>query len=268
MEERYDSGIDDVVAGIRDIASSDEGRPGPKTDRLSSGETAYAGWLKDKTPENLSKVVEAFYPTINSEITRYSGPKTLLRSRAKILTVKAIKTFNPMSGARLQSWIVTNLKPLSRYSVKQRDVRVPEVAARQAAVVSRAVKDLSDEYGREPTDEEIADELGMTVKRVRDVRRKAVASVPSSMFDETDGGEGSMSVPGVVTPSPVPFARDAVYSGLDDTDRFIFDSITGLHGSPVMTAKDVAAALGVSPAAVSQRANRIGSAIAELAANG
>ena len=268
MEEPYDSGLDDVIAGIRNLASGKPEATGPKTSGLSSGETAYAGWIKDKTPENLSKVLEAYYPTINSEITRYSGPKNLLRSRAKVLAVRAIKTFDPMSGARLQSWIVTNLKPLSRYSVKQRDVKIPEVAARQAAIVSRTVRDLSDEYGRDPTDEEVADELGMTVKRVRDVRSKAVASVNSGMFDEVGDEDGMSGVPGVTTPSRVPFAQEAVYSGLDDTDRFIFDSLTGLHGAREMPAKDVAARLGVSPSSVSQRAARIGSAIAEIVSNG
>ena len=265
MEDMYDdSGYEDVVAGIKEIA---DGNAGPKTKNLTFGETAYADWLKNKSPENLSRVVESFYPTINSEITRYSGPKNLLRSQAKILTIKAIKSFNPMSGAKLNSWVVTNLKPLSRYSVKQRDVKIPEVAARQAAQVNRAFEDLRDEYGRDPTDEEIADELGITPRRVADVRRKAVASVTSSTYDEIEGDDMT-SVPGVVTPSKLPFAQEAVYEGLNSDDRFIFDSLTGLNGAKQLSAKEVAARLGISPAAVSQRASRIGNAIAEIVNNG
>lgn len=266
MDEFDNSGYDSVVAGISDMARGNEVQ-GPKLKNLTTGEEAYANWVKNKTPENMSKVVESFYNTINSEITRYSGPKNLLRSQAKLLTVKAIKSFNPMSGAKLNSWIVTNLKPLSRYSVQQRDVKIPEVAARQAAQVNRAFDDLRDEYGRDPTDEEVADELGITPKRVKDVRRKAVASIPSSMFDEIEGDDVS-SVPGVVTPSKVPFAQDAVYRELGPEDRFIFDSITGLNGAKQLQAKEVARRLGISPAAVSQRAARIGNAIAEIVNNG
>ena len=266
MDEFENSGYESVVASIGDLANGND-FPKPKLKNLTSGETAYADWLKNKTPENLSKVVESFYPTINSEITRYSGPKNLLRSQAKILTIKAIKSFNPMSGAKLNSWVVTNLKPLSRYSVQQRDVKIPEVAARQAAQVNRAFEDLKDEYGRDPTDEEIADELGITPKRVRDVRQKAVASVPSSSFDEMEGDDAS-AIPGVVTPSKVPFAQEAVYRDLSPEDKFIFDSITGLNGAKQLAAKDVAARLGISPAAVSQRAARIGNAIAEIVNNG
>lgn len=262
--QTYDSsGYEEVVAGIRDIA---DGNPGPKTRNLTSGETAYADWLRNKTPENMSKTVEAFYPTINSEITRYSGPRNLLRSQAKILTIKAIKSFNPMSGAKLNSWIVTNLKPLSRYSVKQRDIKIPEVAARQAAQVNRAFEDLRDEYGRDPTDEEIADELGITPKRVADVRRKSVASVSSGSFDEV-GEDDMASIPGVTQTNRLPFAQEAVYNSLSEDDKFIFDSITGLNGATQLPAKEVARRLGVSPAAVSQRAARIGNAIAEIVNN-
>jgi len=270
MPEPYfteNDGFDEVVRGIQAIANERK-TEGPKLTGLTTGEQAYANWLKDKTPENLSKAVEAFYPTINSEITRYSGPKTMLRSQAKILTVKALKSFNPMSGARLNSWVVTNLKPLSRYSNSQKDVKIPEVAARQAAAVNRAMNEFVDDYGREPTDEELADELGMTVKRVRDVRKKAVASVASSSFDEMDGDDISASAPGVVTPSKIPFAQEAIYRELDSTDRFIFDSITGLNGAQKLPAKEVAARLGISPAAVSQRAKAIGDKIAYIVNNG
>lgn len=229
-------------------------------------EEAYAAWLRDRSPKSMSRLLDSFAPTINSEITRYEGPRHLLRSRARVLAVKAVKTFNPMSGAKLQSWVVTNLKPLSRYGQRQRDVRVPEVALRQAAAVDRVTKELRDDLGRDPTDDEIADEIGISPKRVAKVRSMAVASVPSGQLDEIEGPDGDQSIaPGVVVPSRVPFAADAVYMSLDDTDRFIFDSLTGSHGSGVVPAKVVAARLGISQAAVSQRASRIAQQLSEVA---
>jgi len=254
-------GIDAVVSAISDISGSQyQNGSGPKLERLTTGEEAYAAWLRDKSRENMSKVLAAYAPTINSEITRYSGPKTLLRSRAKILAIKAIKTFNPMSGARLNSWVVTNLKPLSRYGIQQRDVKIPEVAARQAAAVNAATERLKDELGRDPTDEELADETGMNAKRVRDVRAKAVASVNSGMFDEA-GDDDFSGTPGVVTPSQLPFAQDVVYHDLSPEDRFIYDAALGAHGVPKTPAVEVARQLGISPAAVSQRAKAIGKQI-------
>lgn len=260
-----DDGESAVLSELAGPAQND--LPGPKLKNLNEGERMYAEWLKDKSTANMSRVINAFMPTINSEIMRYSGPKNLLRSRAKVLTVRAVRTFNPMSGARLNSWVVTNLKPLARYSVKQRDVKIPEVAARQAAAIERATTSLRDDLGRDPTDEELADELGLSVKRVKDARGMAVASVSSSVYDESGDDEESYS-PGVVTPSRVPFAQEAVYHDLSDADRFIFDSATGSHGAQRIPAVEVARRLGISPAAVSQRAKAIGKQIEYVVNNG
>lgn len=260
------SGVETVMNEIRNL-SGDAPKVNADIRKMNGVDSAYAAWVKDQTPENMSGMLSALAPTINSEVTRYSGPQNLLRSRAKVLAVKAVKSFNPMSGAKLTSWVVTNLKPLSRYGIQQRDVKVPEVAARQAAAVNSATMALKDELGRDPTDEEIADETGMSVKRVKAVRSKAVASVNSGAFDDI-GDEDFSGTPGVVEPSKVPFAQDVVYHDLSDSDRFIFDSATGMHGAKRIPAIEVARRLGITPAAVSQRAKAIGRQIEYVVNNG
>jgi DNA-directed RNA polymerase specialized sigma subunit len=191
-----------------------------------------------------------------------------MRSRAKVLTIKAVKTFDPMSGTRLNSWIVTNLQPLSRYSVKQRDVHISEDKARLAAQLNTVANQLKDDLGRDPTDEELADETGMSVKRIRDARKAAVATVTSGSFDELAGDDDSSSIPGVFEPSKVPFAQEAVYHDLSPEDRFIFDSVLGTHGAKRLSGKDVALKLGITPAAVSLRAKKLAEQIAYIVNNG
>lgn len=253
-------------ADVAEIKIPSPGVEPPPRPKPASCDDAYAAWAADMSPANMTAVLDTLSPTINSEITRYEGSRPLLRSRARALAVRAVKTYDPSSGARLQSWVVTNLQPLSRYGKKQRDVHIPEVAARQAAIVDRATREFREDYGRDPTDEELADDLGMTPKRVADVRRMAVPSVAAGQFDEiaTDDGDSSIA-PGVVTPSQVPFAQDAVYMSLDDNDKFIFDALTGSHGTRQLSAKAVAATLGVSQSAISQRAKAIANQISEVA---
>ena len=231
---------------------------------MSSYRDAYDKWVVNQTPENLAGVISAFAPTINSEIQRYEGPKPLLRSRAKILAIKAIKTYNPMSGANLNSWVVSNLRQLSRYGQGLRDVKVPELALRRAAEVSRVYNEMSSDLGRPPTDEELSDEIGISIKKLRRVREQAKASVVSSSFDATDDSDSSSFDPGVVESRNVPFATEAVYMSLNDRDKKIYDMRTGSHGSPVYSATDIAKRLGVSSAAISQRADFIGSQIAGM----
>lgn len=238
----------------------------PPPSNPGSHETRYAEWAQRRDKASMTRLVDGFAPTINSEITRYEGSRPLLRSKARVLVVRAVKSYDPSSGVKLNSWVVTNLKQLARYGKKQRDVHIPEVAARQSAIVDRATREFREDYNREPTDEELADELGMTPKRVADVRKMAVPSVASGQFDEIETADGDSSVsPAVVTPSQVPFAQDAVYMSLGSRDQTIFDMLTGSHGRPQVSAKDVAAKIGVSPAYVSARAKEIARQISEVA---
>jgi hypothetical protein len=88
--------------------------------------------------------------------------------------------------------------------------------------------------------------------------------VTAGSFDVLQETEEGSNAPGVITPSRVPYAQDAVYMSLDPRDKFIFDARTGGHGQKVLSVTDVARRLGVSPAAISQRANSIAEMVKEL----
>lgn len=226
---------------------------------------AYNKWVVSRTPEDMAGLVDAFMPTVNAEIMQYSGPKELLRARGRFLVTQAVKSFNPMGGTRLNSWVVTNLKQLSRYGKRLRPVRASEAMLRNAAELSSVEKRLEDDLGRKPTDEELTDETGWSAKTIAEIRKSAVASVSGGLFGEDDEGEGSAAEPGLVRPSRVPYAAEAVYMGLDDKDKAIFDGKTGMYGKKQVSGSSLADMLNITPAAVSQRSSAIGREIAEMA---
>lgn len=227
---------------------------------------AYNAWVVNRTPETMAGVVEAFMPTVNAEIMQYSGPKELLRSRGRYLVTQAVKSFNPMSSAKLGSWVVTNLRQLSRYGKRLRPVRASEAMLRNAAELASVERRLEDDLGRKPTDQELSDETGWNAKTLAEIRRSAVAAVSPGSFEETgEDGEGMASEPGTLTPSRLPYAAEAVYMGLDDKDKAIFDGKTGMHGKKQVSGSSLADMLSISPAAVSQRASAIGQSIADFA---
>jgi DNA-directed RNA polymerase specialized sigma subunit len=226
---------------------------------------AYNEWVTTRTPESMAQLVEAFMPTVNAEIMQYSGPKELLRSRGRYLVTQAVKSFNPMSNARLHSWVVTNLKQLSRYGKRLRPVRASEAMLRNAAELASVEKRMEDDLGRKPTDDELTDETGWNKKTIAEIRRSAVASVSGSAFGEDDEGEEGTSDPGLVRPSSVPYAAEAVYMGLDDRDKAIFDGKTGMHGKEQTSGSGLADMLRLTPAAISQRSASIGQQIADMA---
>lgn len=235
----------------------------PKGD--DSFSRAYNKWVMARTPEAMAGLVDAFMPTINAEIMQYSGPKELLRSRAKVLVTNAIRTYNPMSNAKLHSWVTTNLKQLSRYGKRLRPVRASEAMLRNAAELASVEKRLEDDLGRKPTDEELSDETGWNVKALAKIRQSAVATMNSGAFGEDEDGESGVADPGLIRPSSVPYAAEAVYMGLDDRDKAIFDGKTGMHGKKQMSGSSLADMLKITPSAISQRSSEIGRQIAYMA---
>lgn len=229
---------------------------------------AYNEWVTNRTPENMANLVEAFMPTVNAELAQYSGPKDTLRSRARMYVVNAIKTFNPMGDTKLRSWVVTNLKQLSRYSKSLRPIHASEDMIRSAAELAKTEAELEDRLGRKPTDAELTDETGWSAKALENIRKSTPAYVSEGQIapDDEDTDEGAS--PAVVTPSRMPLASEAVYMGLDDRDKAIFDYKTGLHGKPRMSGTELADLLKITPAAVSQRASGIGQAISDYAGGG
>jgi DNA-directed RNA polymerase specialized sigma subunit len=224
----------------------------------------YDKWKAEPTPDNLGPVVRALDPIINAEIQRFTGPKPLLRSKARALAVKAIRTYNPTEGAQLRSWVVTQLQPLSRYGQQMRPVHAPEMAIRQSAEVHRVGNELSDMLGRDATDDELADHIGISAKRVRDVRKLVRPTMSEGGMAEPTEEDSAGSTPGVSTVNKLTLSEEAVYDGLDPRDKLIFDLKTGKHGRQSLQNQDIAKRLGVTPALISQRSQQIAMQIRTL----
>lgn len=225
---------------------------------------AYNAWVVNRTPETMAGLVEAFMPTINAEIMQYSGSKELLRSRGRYLVTQAIKSYDPMGSTKLNSWVVTNLKQLSRYGKRLRPVRASEAMLRNAAELASVEKRLEDDLGRKPTDEELTDETGWNAKTLAEIRKSAVASISGGAESDADD-ESGIEEPGLIRPNRTQYAADAVYMGLDDKDKAIFDAKTGLHGKKQMSGSSLADLFKLSPAAISQRSSAIGQSIVDMA---
>ena len=231
-------------------------------DAATPQEDSYGRWLADPTPQNMKTVLDDLDTTINAEIQRFSGPKPLLKSKARALAVKAVKTFNPASGSKLRSWVVTQLQPLSRYNNSLKPIKVPEDAARQSYLVHKTRERLIDETGRDPTDAELADATGVSVKRLRRIQHMTPATVNEPVQSSEDETTADLAV---YRSNPAQAAASAVYDALDRRDKMIFDMRTGMHGRRERSGKDIADMLRVSPAFVTQRSNAIAERIAGMA---
>lgn len=211
---------------------------------------AFTKWQNTRDPSDLHGVVKALDPMISYRVAAYGGadnPKML--HQAKLIAADAIRRYDPASGAKLASWVQTNLQGLNRYRREsQGPVKVPERAQLDAWHIERTSREFLDEHGREPDVKELADATKLSLKRISDVR-KATRPVGSEAQ--------AMSAP---INSSVDFLGEAMeylYDDLDYRDRRIIELTTGYGGSEVLPKNVVAQRLGISPSQVTRRSEEI-----------
>ncbi len=227
----------------------------------------YELWKTDPTPDNMANVITALGPTINAEVQRYPGSKPIIRGHAKTLTIKAVKSYDPAHGAALRSWVVTQLQPLSRYNQQMRPLRTSELAIRQAAEADRLRKELSDTLGRDPSDGELADETGLSVARLRTLRKRVKPTIYETAFESQDSEAASL-LPGTVDTDKLDMAEAIVYDSINARDKIIYDLKVGRHGRAAIPNHQIAKRLGVTPALISQRSAQIALQIQDLVQRG
>lgn len=120
-------------------------------------------WKETGSKKALGDLVKQLHPIIYSEVRRVSGtlPETALSAEAKLWAINAIKTFDPSKGVALSTHVMNYLPKVRRLNYKyQNSARLPENLHLQFTEFKNAVSHLEETLSREPTDKEIAKQLG------------------------------------------------------------------------------------------------------------
>ena len=128
------------------------------------------------------------------------------------------------------------------------DVHSP-ISHRQ--LLAKHVQDITHEIGREPTDRELADRSGISLKRMTHVRSYNPAVAEGTL--EGASGEVFGGTRGMGLPEAASVWQRLVYEDLSPRDQKIMEHSMGMHGRKPMANQDIARKLGVSPGAISQR---------------
>jgi DNA-directed RNA polymerase specialized sigma subunit len=221
---------------------------------------AYDAWKAKRTPENNTALLRTVQPILDTAVSSYaSNSSPTMRSRAKLLALEAMDSYDPKSG-NIKNHLLSRLQRLRRLSGKEQNIiAIPEQVGLDFQKIDFAENELRDQLSRDPTDEELADFTGLSVKRLRNVRNfnKPVSTgATTRATDEASySGEISSNIPNKNT--DVDAWLDFVYEDLNSVDKLIMDMSLGRNGRRRAPVQDIAKRLNISPGAVSQRAAKI-----------
>jgi len=195
---------------------------------------------------------------IAAEYSEYGLPLLDLISEGNIGLMKAVERFDPKKGGKLSTYAGWWIRQAVRRALanQSRTIRVPVHQADKLTRMRRVADQLTAELGREASDEEIAEEVGLTPQKIAALRSSSIrpASLDARIgLENGDTGLGDL-IADENAEDPAAQLKDkdmregigALLKSLTPRERDIMRMRYGLGGRPEKTLEEIGAKLGVT----------------------
>ena len=241
-----------------------------KTPLLSaSEELALAERIKQGDPEARSHMIRAnlrLVVKIAQDYANYGMLVTDLISEGNIGLMKAVERFDPNKGGKLSTyaawWIKQSIK--RALANQSKTIRLPVHMVDKIAKMRRIATMLTEVMGREPTDEELSDEIGVPRHKLAMLRQAShrptsldspINEGESTEFGEVISDERAVNPLDMLSDKNLHGELDGLLSLLDKRERRIIDERFGLNGRKALTLEEVGREFGVTRERIRQLQN-------------
>jgi RNA polymerase primary sigma factor len=224
---------------------------------------------KNKNDINAKKeLLNSLAPLINGQVNKYTNsglPKLSIELEGFRLAGHALETYDP-NKAQLNTHVTNNLKKLSRFVTDYQNIgHIPEPRALMIGQYNAVKSNLMDEKGREPTTQELADEMNLDIREVDRLQSELRKDLYMSNMaeDEDEIGFFEFVNPAEQT-SAYQEALEFVYFDATPQEKRIIEAYTGLYGKPKKKTKDLLIELNMTESQLSLIRKKIAQDIKEL----
>jgi RNA polymerase primary sigma factor len=203
---------------------------------------------------------------IAQDYANYGLPLLDLISEGNIGLMKAVERFDPNKGGKLSTyaawWIKQSIK--RALANQSKTIRLPVHMVDKISKMRRVAMSMSEDLGREPTDDELSEEIGIDRAKLAQLKaaslRPASLDAPISDDDSTEFGE-IIGDDRAQTPHEILSHRnmhdqlDGLLDVLDERERKIIDARFGLNGQKPKTLEEVGQEFGVTRERIRQLQN-------------
>lgn len=203
---------------------------------------------------------------IARDYSNYGLPLADLISEGNMGLMKAVEKYDPNKGGKLSTyaawWIKQSIK--RALSNQSKTVRLPVHMVDKIARLRKITHSLAEEFGREPTDDELTEILGIPRKKLALLKQAAqrptsldapVGEEGSSTFSETIGDERAIDPLQALTAKDMHGELDGLRELLDQRETKIIDARFGLNGKKPLTLEEISRDFGVTRERIRQLQN-------------
>jgi RNA polymerase primary sigma factor len=266
--EVADATSDSLQLFLRDIAQ--------RTLLTAAEEVELAKRIEKGDTGAKNRMIESNLRLVVSNAKRYRGlglPFLDLIQEGIIGLIRAVEKFDHRRGFKFSTYATWWIRQAMQRALQQqsRTIRIPVHVGQELSRVRATERRLATELGRDPTAEEVAQAVGLSMEQLEELR--AAERIPVSL-EARVGTDGDTEL-GALLPQdgPTPFdevqvelAENSIRRALDRLDargRQVIELRFGLDGSEPLALREVARRMGLSAEGVRKLERRALRTLAE-----